>query len=1474
MIISIALRALTGTFITDMGRAEKETARAAKKMQKDLEEAGKVIGTALAAVTTATAALVKSAIDNMDRLDEAAQRVGVSAKQLSTLEYAAKRGAVSSEQLEAALGKLAKSASDTAAGTGTAAKGFEHLGISVKNTDGTLKSTEQLLKEAATEFAKYEDSAQKTAVAMAIFGKSGKDMLPFLNQGADGMRELQDRAKALGLEISDAAAAQAGDFNDAMGDMADLVRGVGNDIAQALLPKLTQIAEAFVDAGVGAREGGNNFEWLGTVAEYVAKTFTVLKAVIEGLTNLVAATFDSIVGVGQVAAGAVGGVVEGIKGSLKQLTGDFAGANESFMKMRGNFAEGWTEGAKTISTAWSTATDGIEVALAGMNATLDAIDKPIEKAAGSTETLRKNMQAFADEGAMAAAAKAADGLESAIRKIVDITSQLTAVDPVDQAWADYEKTMRDIADAAAKAEAENAKLGARGIEQAEILRMVDDAENAAADARERTIAAIERERDVTGQYVAELADEARLIGLTTAQQRAETIVMRALADAKRLNAAAGKEVVKVDTERLRALAKINEALSKAATINDASKSPILEMVDQAKELGDAIKAAFEEGMDPEIIAPMQKAVEKLNAQVAIQTLGSYKALLGAMQTFTKEGSKGFKAIEKGMAALQIVQDIIALKAAVTAVLTQGQGEPYSAWARMAAMAAAVAPFIASIGLSLKSFGGGGGKDMTSENRQASQGTGSILGDATAKSESILNAVEITANATQQLVGINRGMLNALHSLQNALGEAGNQLARGAADVEFGGLSQGFNLDILGKDPLTRWLSNAIFGGGRKIVDDGIIIAGGALNDMLESIVVGAYQTIRTDGGLFGSDKIKDRITDISDTFGRQFQLVIGSIADTVREGALALGLLPEEVEAALAAFRVEEIRISLKGLDAEEQQKEIEAVFSRLFDGLAGAVVPWIDQFQQVGEGLGETLVRVATGVQVTQEAVRYLGFALDETDPEKFAQISEGLLELVGGIDAMIEGMTAFMGAFAPANHLLEVAAGSLTSAFEQAGLVLPETRDAMWALMQTFDATTEEGREQIATLIRLAGVARDYFDLLDKAEKARLDYAIKASELMVELGQAGGFIAGRAEIEKWTTDTIRSLNDLARAAGRAGASEQDLVNVHAVAAQRIAALIAKLKDESRDLAATLGYITGGSGDTIESLNAQIASLSGASGDAADAIGQAIDGMREKMNLLLGDLSPFNDQRKLELALQGLREGTVDPQQVLEIGRRLYASTSNYTNLFNQVMGMANGRASFGSTTPGGNVGSSGDGRSLDELIAARDALVAAQRPEIADQLARRLAELSYATGDSFAELAESMGWTLGQLGADLSLTDEKLQAYLESLVAQFEAQDWSAISESFDDSITTNTDRIVDAIEGRTASLSEQMESTTIVAEKLESIAVRIDSLASTIVSSDRQTDATLGGALSGMAQETRELNLEIRASGGRRVAWVLER
>ena len=62
-------------------------------------------------------------------------------------------------------------------------------------------------------------------------------------------------------------------------------------------------------------------------------------------------------------------------------------------------------------------------------------------------------------------------------------------------------------------------------------------------------------------------------------------------------------------------------------------------------------------------------------------------------------------------------------------------------------------------------------------------------------------------------------------------------------------------------------------------------------------------------------------------------------------------------------------------------------------------------------------------------------------------------------------------------------------------------------------------------------------------------------------------------------------------------------------------------------------------------------------------------ESVTDAMNLLLGDLSPYNDQQKLQMALQGQQAGTVTPQQVLEIARRLDATGADYTAIFNQVM-------------------------------------------------------------------------------------------------------------------------------------------------------------------------------------------------------------
>src|SRR5262245_6664057 len=183
----------------------------AKRASKQLDTFGKRVGAFTAgnllanAIEKAAGAMVdfaKASLETIDTLGKTAQKVGVSVEAFSALNYAADLADVSTEQLSTGLGKLAKNMADTAAGTGDAAKTFDALGISVKNADGSLRPVDDVLADIADKFQGATDGAQKTAAAMALFGKSGKDLIPLLNDGSTGLREMAAQAEAMGLVIS------------------------------------------------------------------------------------------------------------------------------------------------------------------------------------------------------------------------------------------------------------------------------------------------------------------------------------------------------------------------------------------------------------------------------------------------------------------------------------------------------------------------------------------------------------------------------------------------------------------------------------------------------------------------------------------------------------------------------------------------------------------------------------------------------------------------------------------------------------------------------------------------------------------------------------------------------------------------------------------------------------------------------------------------------------------------------------------------------------------------------------------------------------------------------------------------------------------------------------------------------------------------------------------------------------------------
>ena len=195
--------------------------------------------------TAAAAALVgavKSAADYGDQLDNMSQRTGVAVEELAKLQYAAKLSDTSSEALGKGIGNLSKLMVAAAGGAEESSKLFEKFGINLRNADGTIRGTSDVLYDLADVFATMPDGPQKTALAMEFFGKKlGQELIPLLNQGSEGLKAMADEAERLGLVLNAEQAKAAADFNDNLDRLGQLSKSVAVSIGNALIPALNNM---------------------------------------------------------------------------------------------------------------------------------------------------------------------------------------------------------------------------------------------------------------------------------------------------------------------------------------------------------------------------------------------------------------------------------------------------------------------------------------------------------------------------------------------------------------------------------------------------------------------------------------------------------------------------------------------------------------------------------------------------------------------------------------------------------------------------------------------------------------------------------------------------------------------------------------------------------------------------------------------------------------------------------------------------------------------------------------------------------------------------------------------------------------------------------------------------------------------------------------------------------------------------------
>lgn len=263
-------------------------------------------------------AMVKSAINTGDALDEMSQRVGVSVETLSVWKPAAEQSGVSGESFEKGLRKLSTTMLEAATGSEDAARGFSAVGVEFKNQDGTLRATDQVLLDLAERFKAMPDGAEKTALAVQLFGKSGAELIPFLNQGRDGINELAAEMQALGVQMSSETAAQAGNFNDALDKLKLATTSIGNQIIASLLPALNDMAGGMVES---AKQGG-------TLRVILDGVVLVLKTLALGAATV----GKAFVALGEAIGAGVAAAVEALKGNTE-------GAKAIIADLKGNLVK-------------------------------------------------------------------------------------------------------------------------------------------------------------------------------------------------------------------------------------------------------------------------------------------------------------------------------------------------------------------------------------------------------------------------------------------------------------------------------------------------------------------------------------------------------------------------------------------------------------------------------------------------------------------------------------------------------------------------------------------------------------------------------------------------------------------------------------------------------------------------------------------------------------------------------------------------------------------------------------------------------------------------------------------------------------------------------------------------------------------------------------------------------------------------------
>lgn len=227
-------------------------ANKAKNSMKGAENASQKMATSIsssfrvaAAAAVAAGLIIHTAAESMAAAARSAQSLGLAVETFSSLSFAARNAGVSAEGLNDSIRQLSQRLSNVDPMSETT-RALQALGLAYDM--GTTKGfkIESTLLAVADKFASMKDGVNKTAIAMALFGEQGVKLIPFLNKGAAGIKELQAEADRLGITLTGESSKAAIAYSEKLETVKAIVAGVAKSMTNQLLPAINSAMDGFI----------------------------------------------------------------------------------------------------------------------------------------------------------------------------------------------------------------------------------------------------------------------------------------------------------------------------------------------------------------------------------------------------------------------------------------------------------------------------------------------------------------------------------------------------------------------------------------------------------------------------------------------------------------------------------------------------------------------------------------------------------------------------------------------------------------------------------------------------------------------------------------------------------------------------------------------------------------------------------------------------------------------------------------------------------------------------------------------------------------------------------------------------------------------------------------------------------------------------------------------------------------------------